>query len=128
MDIQNVQNLLKNMDDSSKANLLLQSTSLEKFDKINILISFSSIESLIDFFNNNHDFFVENNIFLYEVVSNLGEAYQQEFVSLIDKVNLTPNEKKEIFVILKDAVKQTIDTNALPEEYKTALTYLYFYS
>ncbi len=118
----NLFDLIKNMDDSSKTNLLLQSTSIEKFDKINILISFSNIEALIDFFNNNHDFFVENNIFLYEVVSNLGEAYQQEFVSLIDTINLTPNEKKEIFVILKDTVKQTIDTNALPEEYKTALT------
>ena len=46
----------------------------------------------------------------------LNDAEQMEFVENIDKLNLLPNEKKEVFATLKPEVKAKMDKSTLPED------------
>ncbi len=113
---------VKCLSDTSKIKLLLESSSFDKIQIINTLILFQNIEFLIDFFNNNKDFLQKNNIYPCEVISNLTDTHQQQIVSLLDTIELTEIEKKEIFATLNNKVKKSIDTTNLSIEYKKALS------
>ena len=51
----------------------------------------------------------------------LNDAEQMEFVENIDKLNLLPNEKKEVFATLKPEVKAKMDKSTLPEDLRTVI-------
>ena len=89
-----------------------------KDEKIRLLKKLD-VQTLVNFFKaNKHS---ENNIPPYEVVSLLDSKNQIQFVSMLENMNLTLSEKKEILVVLNDDVKQTIDSGDFSQEYKNTI-------
>jgi hypothetical protein len=79
-------------------------------------------KTLISFFKQNKDFYKKNNIHPYNVIWRLNKEKQMNFVSSLEDMELTLNEKLEILAVLKPEVKQEIDTSNFPEKYKVALS------
>ena len=89
-----------------------------KDEKIRLLKKLD-VQTLVNFFKaNKHS---ENKIPPYEVVSLLDSKNQIQFVSMLENMNLTLSEKKEILVVLNDDVKQTIDSGDFSQEYKNTI-------
>lgn len=89
-------------------------------DSVEILETLDE-KTLISFFKQNKDFYKKNNIHPYSVIWRLDKEKQMNFVSSLEDMELTLNEKLEILAVLKPEVKQEIDTSNFPEKYKVAL-------
>lgn len=90
-------------------------------DSVEILETLDE-KTLISFFKQNKDFYKKNNIHPYSVIWRLDKEKQMNFVSSLEDMELTLNEKLEILAVLKPEVKQEIDTSNFPEKYKVALS------
>lgn len=126
LSVSRIEMIMSELEDKSKIELLTdkewitEKVVLEKENIKNILLSFEG-NVLTDFMKNNRDFLQENDIHPYEVVNCLNSEQQKDFVSKLENIGLELNEKREILAILKEDVKQSIDTTNFPEEYKSAI-------
>ena len=84
-------------------------------DSVEILETLDE-KTLISFFKQNKDFYKKNNIHPYSVIWRLDKEKQMNFVSSLEDMELTLNEKLEILAVLKPEVKQEIDTSNFPEK------------
>ena len=96
----------------------LSETQLGKYRKILILKSFN-IDNLIKYINNPETDL--SDLGIYEIIMELDESHQEEFISKLDTVNLTEDEKREIFVTLKPDTKEKIDISQLKPSFVNAL-------
>ena len=96
----------------------LSDTQLRKYRKISILKSFN-IGNLIKYINNPETDL--SDLGIYEIIMELDESHQEEFISKLDTVNLTEDEKREIFVTLKPETKEKIDISQLKPSFVNAL-------
>ena len=96
----------------------LSETQLGKYRKILILKSFN-IDNLIKYINNPETDL--SDLGIYEIIMELDESHQEEFISKLDTVNLTEDEKREIFVTLKPETKEKIDISQLKPSFVNAL-------
>lgn len=96
----------------------LSDTQLRKYRKISILKSFN-IDNLIKYINNPETDL--SDLGIYEIIIELNESRQEEFISKLDTVNLTEDEKREIFVTLKPETKEKIDISQLKPSFVNAL-------
>ena len=113
--------IIKTYSKESKLQVIFEDEHFDSDKKCDLLSSFA-INDIIDFFDVNQDFCKKNDIRPYAVVSRLDSESQLEFASLIQEIHISPREKKEVLAILKDDVKQKIDTSKLPEEYQIAIS------
>lgn len=79
-------------------------------------------KTLSSFFKQNKEFYKKNNVHPYDVIWRLNKEKQKNFISSLEDMDLTLNEKLEILAVLKPEVKQEIDTSNFPEKYKVALS------
>lgn len=98
--------------------IVLRKKCASKDDKIRMLKTLDT-QTLVSFLKTNKD--SENNIHPYEIVSSLDSNKQIQFVSMLETMDLTLSEKKEILVTLNDDVKQTIDSGDFSQEYKNTI-------
>lgn len=98
--------------------IVLRKKCASKDDKISMLKTLDT-QTLVSFLKANKD--SENNIQPYEIVRLLGSNKQIQFVSMLETMDLTLSEKKEILVTLNDDVKQTIDSGDFSQEYKNTI-------
>lgn len=96
----------------------LSDTQLGKYRKILILKSFN-IDNLIKYINNPETDL--SDLGIYEIIMELDESHQEEFISKLDTVNLTEDEKRKIFVTLKPETKEKIDISQLKPSFVNAL-------
>lgn len=106
---------------SSRLDILLKEQNLTRSDKITILQSLD-VETLSEFLVRHKEFCFSNDIHPYEIILGLDDEQQKDFVAHLEHIDLTLNEKRAILAVLKETVKQSIDTTNFPEEYKTALS------
>ena len=98
--------------------IVLRKKCASKDDKIRMLKTLNT-QTLVSFLKANKD--SENNIQPYEIVSLLDSNKQIQFVSMLETMDLTLSETKEILVTLNDDVKQTIDSGDFSQEYKNTI-------
>lgn len=104
--------------DEGKERFLSDTPQLRKYRKISILKSFN-IDNLIKYINNPETDL--SDLGIYEIIMELDESHQEEFISKLDTVNLTEDEKREIFVTLKPETKEKIDISQLKPSFVNAL-------
>ncbi len=113
--------IIGTLSNENKLLMLQKYDNLKTSQKKDILALFDN-KSLINLiFNGNKEILQNNHIFPYEIIMNLDIDRQKDFISHIEELDLSPNEKKEIFAILKEDVKSSIDSEKLPQEYKSTL-------
>lgn len=113
-------NIISTFDDKSKLGIVLTEERFNKYNKLEILSSMS-VEKISEFFSNNREFYTESNIHPYEITRKLDNNLQIEIVGILEDMNLTLDEKREILVTLDPEVKQSINTVNFPKEYKTVV-------
>ena len=93
-------------------------------DKLSIFSNIETLDTqtLSEFFVEHKEFFNEKEISPYEIIRKLDVERQKEFVTNIENLNFTLNEKREILATLNADIKPNIDTTNFPEEYKVALS------
>lgn len=118
---EDIATILISFSDSSKMNILLEDIyELSKF-KIETVLASLSVNSLIEFFNNNKDFLIQNKISPYHITKKLTKEEQIDFISKLENVNLSINDKRRILATLDKNAKKDIDTSRFPKEYITAI-------
>ena len=105
----------------SKLEKILKEKDWNKNDKIKIINSFK-VEELIEFFKENKPFLINNNIHPFELVRELDIKSQKFFITKLEDINLSLNEKRIILAYLEKEVKDSIDTTNFQQEYKTAIS------
>ena len=113
--------VLKTCSNSHKLDILLKEKGFNKFDITDILQTLDT-KTLSEFLVGHKEFCSEKGISPYEIIHELDAEQQKEFVTNLENINLTLNEKREILATLKTDVKQSIDITNFPEEYKSALS------
>lgn len=88
----------------------LSNSQLMKNNRISILRSFD-IDNLITYINNSENDL--SDLGIYEIIMGLDGSHQEEFISKLNKTNLTLDEKREILATLKPEIKQKIDVSQL---------------
>lgn len=96
--------------------IVLRKKCTNKNEKLRILKTLD-VQTLVDFFSSNK----ENDIQPYEIISLLDSQKQIQFISILEAMDLTLSEKKEILVTLNDDVKQIIDSGDFSQEYKNII-------
>ncbi len=105
----------------SKLQILLNKKKSKTYDKIRILSTFN-VKELIKIINENKNIFTENNIKPYEIIQSLDIEAQKFFVTKLENINLTLNEKRKVLAYLGEETKKKIDITNFKEEYKTAIS------
>ena len=113
--------IITTMNTDEKIKILLDDDKFNKYQRIDILKSLD-VESLCEFLKNNKTFCAKNEINPYEIVMELDDERQKEFVARLEEMNLDINQKREILATLSENVKQNFDTTNLPQEYKFAIS------
>lgn len=114
-------NIINTLHNDIKLNILLKNDDFNKNDRIGILKSFD-IETLSEFLKHNRAFLSKSDINPYEIICKLDTEQQKDFITKLEDINLTLGEKREILAMLKEEVKQSVDTSNFPEEYKSAIS------
>ena len=96
----------------------LASSELKKINKISILKSFD-IDNLITYINNHKTDL--SDLAVYEIIRELDEDRQEEFVAKLNNINLTEDEKREILVTLEPETKKKVDVSCLEPALVNAL-------
>ena len=112
--------VLKTCNDNYKINVLLKQNEFSRYNILDLLTSVDS-NNLGQFFLEHKEFCHNNNIRPFEIVKSLDEKQQMNFVKNLENMNLSLNEKREILAVLSTEVKQSLNTQNLPNEYKSAL-------
>ncbi len=113
--------IIKTFSVESKIKKVLEDDELDRYQKISILSTLNP-EEICNFLRENREFCLSNDIRPYEIVTELNSNDQKIFIENFEDVGLEINEKREILVRLHEDVKQTINIENLPEEYKTAIS------
>lgn len=114
--------IIRTFSQENRIKILLDNSNITRNLELDIIQSLDA-KKIIDFFAKNRTFFMENNIHLFQVVIGLSPEKQKEIVELLLKdEELTLNEKKEVFAILSQEIKENIDRDGLPEEYAKAMS------
>lgn len=113
--------IVKSLSENDNKIKYLLEKNFNQNDSVEILETLDE-KTLISFFKQNKDFYKKNNIHPYSVIWRLDKEKQMNFVSSLEDMELTLNEKLEILAVLKPEVKQEIDTSNFPEKYKVALS------
>lgn len=113
--------IVKSLSENDNKIKYLLEKNFNQNDSVEILETLDE-KTLISFFKQNKDFYKKNNIHPYSVIWRLDKEKQINFVSSLEDMELTLNEKLEILAVLKPEVKQEIDTSNFPEKYKVALS------
>lgn len=113
--------IVKSLSENDNKIKYLLEKNFNQNDSVEILETLDE-KTLISFFKQNKDFYKKNNIHPYSVIWRLDKEKQMNFVSSLEDMELTLNEKLEILAVLKPEVKQEIDTSNFPEKYKLALS------
>ena len=111
--------VLKSCSNNYKVSVLLKEKDFTNYDRINLLQTLDT-KTLSDFLSEHKNFCSEINLQPYKIICNLSAEQQKEFIKNIENINLT---LKEIIATLKDDVKQSINTDKLPEIYKPLLEF-----
>lgn len=85
------------------------------------LLGTLSVDTLTEILKNNKEFFQEKRIPPFEIIKRLKTEEQLKFVSIMENVGLSLEEKRKILIYLNPDAKENIDKSSLPVEYKTAL-------
>ena len=114
--------IIKSLNSNRRIDILLKEDDLSsRYHMIEILRSLN-IETLGNFLEQHRAFCSKHNIHPYQIICALDNEKQKDFVTKLDDISLTLNEKREILAMLNPDVKQSIDTTNFPEEYKSALS------
>lgn len=113
--------VISSLSNEDKIEFVLKEKDFRKLDCIDVLKTLDN-EALGAFLKTQKEFLNENNISPFEIIRGLDAESQKEFMIKFEELDLTINEKREILVILKDAVKKGIDISSWPQEYKTAIS------
>lgn len=113
--------ILKTYNSKHKIEALLESEDINSFYIIDILKTLDT-ESLSEFFREHRDFCDKAGIQPYDIIHRLEAKQQKDFIENLENAGLTLEEKREILAILKPEVKESIDRDNLPDEYKAPLT------
>ncbi len=114
-------NIVKTFDNNGKMSWVLEDDKLSNYFKTRILATLDT-KTLSEFLTENIENLKKEKIALFEVINELDNEKQKEFVENLEHINLPLSEKRKILVTLKTEVKEMIDTKSFPEEYKTALS------
>ncbi len=79
-------------------------------------------QNLKNFIIMHRDYLKQNDIFPYEIISNLSTEKQIEIFNYLNDMNLTTYEKKEILATFNRETKEKIDKSTLSGELRCALT------
>ena len=109
--------IVKSLSENDNKIKYLLEKNFNQNDSVEILETLDE-KTLISFFKQNKDFYKKNNIHPYDVIWRLNKEKQKNFISSLEDMDFTLNEKLEILAVLKPEVKQEIDTSNLPEKYK----------
>lgn len=116
-----IANILETFSDKSKISIVLENPYEIDKDYLKQIISSLSVDTLVDFIKKNKQFLVQNNIKVYKITQSLDKEKQLYFVSKIEDMGLSIEEKKQILVKLSEEAKSEIDISKLPPEYATAI-------
>ncbi len=112
--------IIKTLNDNNKIEIVLNEE-FDRYFKIDILTSLDS-DSLYTFLSRHKEFCTKNNIRPFEIIKKFNTENQKKFIEKLEQSNLTQDEKLEIYAILKQEVKDSINVSELKEEYKTAIS------
>ena len=121
LDDSQITKLVKSLNENNNKIKCLLGKNFNPYFSVEILETLDE-KTLSSFFLQNKDFYKKNNIKPYDVIWRLNKEKQKNFVSSLEDMDLTLNEKLEILAVLKPEVKQEIDTSNFPEKYKVALS------
>ncbi len=117
--------IIRTLSSSSKLKIIFDYNYIKKeFTKYAIvddLLASLDPEDLCYIFSQHREYLEKLNIYPYEIMFHLNTESQNYFIANIEKTKLSLNEKREILASLDDEVKQNVNLEAFPEEYKTAL-------
>lgn len=113
--------IITTLSNDKKIKMLLEEKSFNKFHRIEILKSLD-VEALCEFLKSNKNFCTENDISPYEIVMELDDERQKEFVQRLEDIGLDINKKREILATLSENVKRSLETTNFPQEYKSAIS------
>ena len=108
--------VVEKLSDKRKLETLLS----EKYDFYNyqtctILANFQ-IDNLFKVLEEQKEFFEKNEISVFEITKKLSKDKQLEFLSRMEEIELSKDEKRKIFATLKKETKNEIDKAIIPEE------------
>lgn len=113
--------IAKSFSDKTKFEIILNNKyNFNKGTIVEIMATLSA-DGLIEFFKKNRSFLSENNIAPYFITTRMDNEGQMDFISKFEDIGLSLDERRQILVSLNDEVKESINTDELPKEYKTAI-------
>ena len=121
LDDSQITKLVKSLNENNNKIKCLLGKNFNPYFSVEILETLDE-KTLSSFFKQNKDFYKQNNVKPYDVIWRLNKEKQKNFISSLEDMDLTLNEKLEILAVLKPEVKQEIDTSNFPEKYKVALS------
>ena len=113
--------ILQTFSDKSKSQIILNNEFGLARNHLIKLISSLSTESVAQFIITNREFMQKNNISPYNITKMLTTEKQLEITQNIENMELSLAEKRQIFATLNPEVKEKIDLEGLPPEYRTAI-------
>lgn len=99
---------------------ILQEGHLKSCDIILIARTMNT-DALVIFLRDNKDILKEKKVLPYEITKLLDSNKQKDIVAEIENMNLTLEEKRQIFATLQQSTKEGMDELSFPEEYRTAI-------
>lgn len=110
------------LSDDSKVEFLLENQFDLSKHKLKDIVKKLSMDKLVEFVNNETQFFEQNELSMYEVTRVMDKQTQLEFISRIEEMNLSLNEKRKVFATLNSETKQDLDVGSLREEFVSAVS------
>jgi len=121
LEIHNISDIVISCSDKKKEEILLSNKyAFDNYYFEQILSSFN-IQNLNAFIDNNQIFIEKNSIKIYQVVNNLSEDKQVEFISKMETTSLSFKDKLKCLVVINQNAKKRIDRSLLNERYKEVL-------
>lgn len=114
-------NIIDSLSDERKKQIILENPYNYKNYTLASLMKSLSVENLVNFFEQNSEFMKEKDIKIHEIVKNLNIEKQMEFISIMDNLDISLDEKRKIFISLREETKQKIDKSKLAPEYAKLL-------
>lgn len=104
-----------------KISLVLRGGKIPGNISIEKILSTVNIKMLIEFIKKQRNFWQRKGINIYEITSLLDSYEQLVFISELENVGLSMNEKMQVLATLKSETKEKLDISGFKEEYIRAL-------
>ena len=114
-------NIIKTMNDINKEKLVVNMGKLEPYQIKQILTTFEA-NNLLEFFEKNGEFCKDNKIEPYEVISELPADKQLQIALSLTSSDFSIDAKRKIFATLGNEVKEKLNKEDYPQEFKGALS------